>query len=258
MSAQPDSGDEPMGDNKSFIALSMHKAGSSITQQILADFAAAKGYEVDMISRQVSDSPKKTAELFQAYQDKMRLNGVYYGVARGPFVRKLEILDRLKTIIQIRDPRDCLISGYFSFTVSHPAPRNPDKAKEFERKRDERRQMTADQFVLDSVENYRTRVQILADIAERHEDCLVLKYEEMVTDTSTWLNRISEFLDQPLTDELTAALGEKINFNVSTEDVNKKKRQVTPGDHARKLQPETIAELNDILGEQMARFGYTV
>ncbi|MEP3334407.1 sulfotransferase domain-containing protein [Sedimentitalea sp.] len=247
-----------MGDIKSFMALSMHKAGSSITQQILTDFAIAKGYEIDLVSHQVSDSPMKEADLFRSYQDQMRLQGVYYGVARGPYVRSLKILDRLKTIIQIRDPRDCLISGYFSFTISHPAPRNPDKQKNFERKRAKRMQMTADEFALDRAENYRMRMQILADIAERHDDCLMLKYEEMVTDTSTWLNRISEFLEQPLTNELIAALGEKIDFNVSTEDVNKKKRQVTPGDHARKLQPETITALNDILGEQMARYGYTV
>lgn len=243
---------------KSFIALSMHKAGSSITQQILADFAAAKGYEVDLVSHQVSDSPKKTAQLFQSYQDQMSLTDFYYGVARGPFVRNLKILDDLKVIIQMRDPRDCLTSGYFSFTISHPAPRNPAKQEEFERKRAERKKMTADEFVLDTAENYRTRVQILADIAERHEDCLVLKYEDMVMNTDAWLNRIAEFIEQPVTDELITALGDKIDFSVSTENVNKKKRQITPGDHARKLQPETIAVLNDILGEQMARFGYTI
>ncbi|QKD83329.1 hypothetical protein HPC62_14990 [Thermoleptolyngbya sichuanensis A183] len=41
----------------------------------------------------------------------------------------------------------------------------------------------------------------------------------------------------------------KADFQVEDEDVYRHKRQVLPGDHTRKLQPETIAVLNEKFAE---------
>lgn len=40
------------------------------------------------------------------------------------------------------------------------------------------------------------------------------------------------------------------------EDAARHKRQVPPGDHRRKLRPETIAAMNAVIGEELGRFGY--
>ena len=47
------------------------------------------------------------------------------------------------------------------------------------------------------------------------------------------------------------------NDSVNTkENKMKHKRQVTPGDHRRKLKPETIAKLNTDLADILTRYGY--
>lgn len=242
---------------KSLIALSLHKAGSSIFDSILQDVAQARGYQLDLIARRVSDSPLAEREIFINAQEGMQETGVYYGVARGAYVRAMPRIRDLRAIVMVRDPRDCITSAFFSFSQSHKPPRNPVKLAEFNRRRETIRQTTIDSYALRHTPQYRDRLEVLDRIIAAHDDILVLKYEEMVGDTEAWLARISEFLDQPVTEALRARLGRKLDFNVTAEDTGSHKRQVQPGDHRRKLKPETIAAMNAELAACLERFGYT-
>ncbi len=241
---------------KSLIALSLHKAGSSIFDRIVQDVAQARGYTLDLIASEVSDSPLPEKDIFINAQARMRDDGVYYGVARGPYVRRMPRILDLRALVQVRDPRDCITSAFFSFSQSHRPPRNPAKLAEFHRRRETVRQTDIDAYALRQTGQYRERLEVLARIIDAHGDIRLLKYEEMVLETERWLARIAAFLDQPVTPELRAQLGDKLDFNVATEDVGSHKRQVMPGDHRRKLRPETIAAMNADLAEMLARFGY--
>lgn len=247
-----------MSDLKSLMGVSMHKAGSSVTNGILKTFCRTCGYKVDDISIAAGNSEKSPPEVFVAAQEHMQPTGFYYGMARGPYVKDMPALANLRLVVQLRDPRDCITSAYFSYAKSHVPPKDPERRKKFEARRQNLQQKTIDDFAKDSAANYRMRMQVLSDLLADHPDALVLKYEEMVTDTDAWMNRIAAFLDLPMTDKLRAKLAEKGDFSTKGEDTSKHKRQVTPGDHARKLTPDTIAELNRELGPVMERFDYTV
>lgn len=227
-------------ENKSIIALSMHKAGSSILDLILTDFCKAKGMKIDRISLAVPSSPLSEAEIFLKYQEKILLNGIYYGVARGPYVKDMTILPKLRLLIQIRDPRDCITSAYFSFKKSHIPPKNPEKLKAFMERRNQLEKMDIDSYAISQSAGYHFRMTILKNIINNHDDYLLVKYEDMVENTDKWLNQISDFIKQPITKELVQTLGGKINFSVDKEDISKHKRQVSPGDHKRKLRLDTI------------------
>lgn len=245
-----------MSELRSLIALSMHKAGSSVLAAILQAFAAARGYEADIISRKVPASPLPEDAFFEAYQAQMRPQGVYYGMARGPYVARMPAIFRLRAVVQLRDPRDCITSLFFSLRSSHVPPEDPAKREAFLKRREALAAQDIDRFALAQAPLYRERMRILATIAEAHDDLLLLRYEEMVGDTARWLERIAGFLDQPLTPALRAGLGDSLDFSVAGEDAARHKRQVTPGDHRRKLRPETVAAMNAVLAEELARFGY--
>jgi hypothetical protein len=83
-----------------------------------------------------------------------------------------------------------------------------------------------------------------------------LKYEDMVGDFSAWLDRLIGFLELDLGREFIEGLKAGAEFKVSKEDVYKHKRQVTPGDHRRKLKPATIEILNAKTREIRQFFGY--
>lgn len=241
---------------KSVVAASMHKAGSTIANAIFLDFFAALGYEIDEISKKSWASHLNEAEFYLDYQKNIRADGVYYGIARGPYVANMDKIHSLRIIVQIRDPRDCLTSLYFSQKESHTQPPDPERAKLFSERRKKIDEVGIDQFVLDLAENYKRRMEVLSKIIDSHNDILVLRYEEMTENTNKWLGQISDFLDQPITDKLHAKLSNKTRFSVDVEDSSKHKRQITPGDYKRKLKPETITQLNNILMHELHSFDY--
>lgn len=241
---------------KSVISTSMHKAGSSIADSIITDILAAKGMELDRISLQVPASPLSAAEIYKNYQIHMKETGVYYGIARGPYVSDMPVLYRLKVIVQVRDPRDCLTSAYFSLKTSHVPPIDPEKLKQFMERRKKLETLDINEYVRQQADEYRNRLRILRELVQRHDDVLVLKYEDMVERTEQWLEQIALFVDQPITSALRTKLGGKIDFSVDKEDISKHKRQVSPGDHKRKLSEKTIREISDTMADEMAFFGY--
>lgn len=241
---------------KSVISTSMHKAGSTIADSIIMDILAAKGMELDRIAIQVPKSHLSEAEIFKNYQSQMRETGVYYGIARGPYVSDMPVLEKLKVIVQVRDPRDCLTSAYFSFKESHVPPEDPEKRAAFMERRKKLENLDINEYVLSQAGDYKNRLRILRELVQRHDDVLVLTYEDMVERTEHWLGQIAYFVDQQITPVLRDKLGEKLNFSVRGEDVSKHKRQVSPGDHKRKLSESTIRKISHKMADEMKFFGY--
>lgn len=246
-----------MNPDKSAISLSMHKAGSTVANKIFCKFFGAKGYEINQISSLVPSSPLSEADVFINYQSSIKNTGFYYGIARGAYVSKLSAIRDLKILVQVRDPRDCLTSAYFSFKNSHRLPIDPDKLDKFMERRNSLEKLNIDDYVIKQMNGYSHRMHVLKDIIEDHQDILLLKYEDMVLKTEQWLSDISNFLDQPITDALHHQLKKDIDFSVSFENVNKHKRQVSPGDHKGKLKSSTIKSLNEGLSSSLEFFGYT-
>lgn len=242
---------------KSMMSLSMHKAGSSIADIIFTHILTERGYEMDRISKYVSESPLPEHEVYLQYQDKMLLEGVYYGMARAAQVHSMPILEKMKLIAQVRDPRDCITSLYFSVRQSHVPPKDPEKLAAFEARRAELNEQTIDDYALETAKQYNFRLSRLKQVLDTHSDILLLTYEEMVGDTDAWLGKVLDFVGQPMTPRLEKKLERHANFKVDSEDASRHKRQVTPGDHRRKLAPETIAKMNEVMGPMLSSFGYS-
>lgn len=241
---------------KSVLALSMHKAGSSIADNIFTEICAARGYDIDRIALQVPSQPMPEPDFFHAYVPKMRESGAYYGMARDPASHDLAILPKLKLIVQVRDPRDCIVSAYFSYRQSHKAPSDPTKKAEHAARQAELQSVDITRFCLDWPPIYRDRMQIMGDILLAHDDILLLHYEQMVRTPDIWLDQVLAFLGQSRTPALMAALKPHMAFEVEQEDPGRHKRQVTPGDHRRKLDAATIAQMNQVLDPVLTQFDY--
>ena len=85
---------------------------------------------------------------------------------------------------------------------------------------------------------------------------LLVKYEDMIRDFPAWLNQILAFWGAQAKKSVVAAVIREADFAVSHEDPHAHKRQVQPGDHQRKLQPETIRALNETFAEVLDALGY--
>lgn len=182
--------------------------------------------------------------------------------------------ERYAVLLHLRDPRDVLVSMFYSYCFIHSGPVAPGSGH-----RAEVAARGIDAFVLaksgaDSrgiAGDYGTGghvEELIGNVAERYRiyrerllgspGVTLLRYEEMVTDYRAWLTRfIAPFPigDQPGVVERLVAANAGL-FERRTRDTLEHVRHVTPGDHRAKLRPETIATLNDIYGETLDALGY--
>ncbi len=243
---------------KSMMALSMHKAGSTVANYIFVEILKEKGYDIDEISKRVMGSPLPEHEVYSQYESKISLENMYYGIARSPRAQTMDVLKKIRLVVQVRDPRDCITSQYFSLAASHIVPEDAEKKKKFLAERQRASATPIDKFAIEAVGGYVNRLETLKGILETHEDILLLKYEDMVEDSQKWLDDFSTFVDQPITPDINDRIKKLLNFNVPYEDASRHKRQVKPGDHKRKLSQETISSMNDKLSDLLNTFGYEV
>jgi hypothetical protein len=228
--------------HQSVLFFTIHKAASTYVSQTLRDILTAARYQhIDLATYSFRHMEKKL-EMRDEYFHPF---GLYYGALREPV--QISAAKRFKTIVQVRDPRDVITSFYFSFVYSHRAPDHPERRKQFEARRRELAERGIDAYAM----NLETpTLRTLTNYAENfftRPDVLVVHYEDMVCNFPSWIDRIMNYIDLPQTrrlDKAIAAVKEIASFDVEKEDVFSHKRQVTPGDHLRKLQPETIQKLN--------------
>ncbi len=188
-----------------------------------------------------------------------RTAGYFYGPFRS-WNRGIPNIDDYKIILVLRDPRDVIVSAYYSI-YSHIMPSLEGKVKRQTRvnRRKRLRELSVDEYVIDKLNS---DSHFLDRYCEYHKELmgkpnvLFLKYEDMVTNFEPWLDRLLGFLDLDVDPGLIAEIKAGADFKVSNEDIYKHKRQVTPGDHKRKLKPETIDILNKKTAEVLKLYNY--
>jgi hypothetical protein len=100
-------------------------------------------------------------------------------------------------IFFVRDPRDILVSAYYSFGFTHGLSPVREIREMQERKRGKIQQQSLDQYVLQhaatQAENFRT----LYRLSQHCKRGIILKYEDMINDFDKFINydgRVSEVL----------------------------------------------------------------
>lgn len=238
----------------SIIHFSMNKAATQYTKQILRLCAEENGMVPVHINEYAyfSRFPFLTAlneEEMQGYQHIFKPEGYLYS-AFGGFVPGIPDLEKYKVILMIRDPRDVLVSWYYSIGISHSIPpASSNRKEEYLRKRAMAQEMSIDEHVIsesDRVFNILQNYQKY--LLDHHPHVYITSYEEMTADFPVWLMNLLEAGDLELRADLREELIQKhLELKPKEEDVQKHIRKGRPGDYREKLSPETIEYLNEKL-----------
>lgn len=155
----------------------------------------------------------------------------------------------VRRIFQLRDPRDILVSEYFSFGWRHTENRFGEKEH---LRREQIKNQTLDEFVLDeqgASYDLGTRLNELLRTSKK-PGVTIVSYEQMVNDFPSWLERVMEpfgFAESGLRSKkllhLKYCWKYRKTFSADPRDKSHK-RNVRPGEHRLKLKPATIRELN--------------
>jgi Sulfotransferase domain len=257
--------------DRNIIAYTTHKAGSMVLHRVLKDIC-----ELNRI-RYYSPNESKTAlpfdRIFAGHDFLARKRGCF-----GPlrFFVPTNALNNARLILHLRDPRDVLVSMFYSYCFMH--------AGEIERHTGYRKEVAEagiDKFVLDMVgepfyryrgdygigSRYKEHVGTVLDRYRRYLDevfprpnTIVVSYEEMVLAFPSWLGKAVAAFPLANPEETRAVVEARYANTVAAEeqeDVWAHKRKVTPGDHREKLKSETIRQLDEVFAPVLEKLGYS-
>lgn len=181
-------------------------------------------------------------------------------------------LDDYVIILHLRDPRDVLTSAYYSHVFSHP---DTKIFKPSHDQKDNWEKAGVDNFVLKRVDRVKKEYEELCAHMLGKNNVILVKYEDMVTNYGAWLkdfmsgfssfeirktSLIGSLFAPGSHDELYDFLFKKHAGDFlpekKREDVHSHKRQVTPGDHARKLKQSTIDSINSDFSSVLSKLNY--
>lgn len=236
----------------------VRKSGSSIFNSMVHALAQRQGVSwVDL-----------PGDLFKggvtvgAWQDDpalatlLRPGNVYGGFRNCPlgFVSSPLHRDAAKVLL-VRDPRDALVSEYFSNAYSHSLPAAGDARSQMLDLRSEALRQPIADYVL-------ARADAMARTLDEYRPLVsdprlkVFRYEDVILDKRTLLQDVARHfgwtVDAGYLDQVLAWADQQ----PSEEDPTRFVRKVTPGDHLEKLDAGVIRVLDRRLAPVLEAFGY--
>ncbi|MEM0980133.1 MAG: hypothetical protein AAGH78_07645 [Cyanobacteria bacterium P01_H01_bin.58] len=156
-------------------------------------------------------------------------------------------------IFLIRDPRDILVSRYYSFGHSHSFSPVESIRKFQEQRKKTDSQQTIDSYALKYAEKLLGSLEIISGLSDSCKQGIVLKYEDMIQHWDHFAAGLTSHL------KFDANVLKEIYHRsrpVESEDIYQHRRSGKSRQFEEKLKPETVSYLNEIFNVVLERFGY--
>ena len=248
----------PVPDFESCYVFAFAKAGSVLINNLTYGIMQHAGVPVVDVPVSIFNSGVATSSVIMDLGRIFRPYGYCYAGFRSILPCMRGTIDNLsdRIILMVRDPRDMLVSLYYSIKYSHKFPSNmtPQAIYELE-SQCWARDVNIDEFCVTNSIIYNVMFKDFQALIGKKK-VAVIRYEEAVFDKVALAHTICDkfSISIPL---------ERLKEIVAPHDVLPSEdkpldhiRQVRPGDHTRKLAPGTIEKLNIMMGEFMSFFGY--
>lgn len=250
---------KPRGEFPACYAFGMHKAGSSLMHLMILQVCAATNTPAMNIPTALFheglveadwDTDPEIVECFAPGR-------VYFGFRKLPpiLLNPRLALREKRSVLLVRDPRDALVSEFYSYGghLSHALPaKNADK---FISAAKSTQHLTIDDYVLRASPGYLAKLNGYLDALDfRH--ILLRRYEQVYFDKHKFLSDIFIHFGLEIPAEIIAAVAAQNDVRPVVEDPSKHIRKGEPGDHRLKLKPDTITKLNNIFRETCRLYGY--
>jgi Sulfotransferase domain len=252
--------DDPKGE-VSFI-FGVRKSGSSLFNSMMNSLAGIN--DVNYVD--IAEPLFKTGILEKDWRvdpsllDLLRPGNIYGGFRAMPLIMYAwPDFPQCRKVLLVRDPRDAVVSEYFSNAYSHSVPEGTsDNATRdmMLQKREAALRASLTEFVLNRAREF-NRTMVEYEAVARDPLTRVYKYEEVIFDKRGWLADIaSHFGWSPGSHGFIEGMMSWADVRPETEDATQFVRRVTPGDHREKLPDETVQKLTSLLEPSMRLFGY--
>lgn len=252
----------PPGKMHALLLVAPPKSGSSLLNDLARDLCVAAGQPFIDIPGYLFDRgfAIETLDLKGASEVFNQPGYCYGGFRHWPdFMSKADPKIHTRTLLMMRDPRDMLVSAYYSVKGSHYVPKAGPTRREVIEQRELASTQSIDDFVLQKASNYREilgKMLPLCRSTPNGPDRIVVRYEDVIFDKYRLAVGLDSLLGLGLSVSVLAASAKKFHALPEKENPDSHIRWVRPGNFRDKLLPETAQILTDWFAPTLEEFGY--
>ena len=248
-----------ISNKESIFFFTLHKSASTLFSKFL--FPNLNGRIHIDYAKILYDKPEN-------WKDNLtfRKKGILYGPIRvscHPGLEKKKLVDpttnknflsTIQSLIFTRDPRDILVSEYYSFGYNHPLNPNREKRNWQIKLRKKIQSQSIDDYAKENCDHIRKSFEILIIIQKLSRKSTILRYEDMINDFSKFSDELN--LTLHFSQDIYSKLYQ-LTRPLDKIDENSHKRSGKPGDYQKELKEETIQYLNKNLSQVLGHFNYS-
>jgi len=236
----------------------VRKSGSSIMNAMVESVARMNHVHYVDVAGRLFERGIRVA----AWQNDAALGGLlhggnlYGGFRNAPLgIATHPLLLASPKVLLVRDPRDALVSEYFSNAYSHAIPEQGAERDLLLKQRSEALRSSIAEYVVRMAPSFRNTLREYAPFLEM-PGLRLFRYETAILDKARFLRDLCAHFGWSLSDVQIGQILSWADVVPKEENPTSFIRKVHPGDHLEKLDGATIAKLNRILAGELARLGY--
>ena len=242
---------------ESFFVFGLPKAGSTLLHNVMREACQAAKIPVISIAGDAFNAGVPFVKIGKDVEKVLFGRGYAYLDFRAFFCFEPHFdFSRYRKVLLVRDPRDMLVSLYFSLKKSHQIPQQGVLASKMKATREKLRDMDINTFVLNRASGVVRQFGRYRPLMGRN--LKLYRYEDIIFDKSSWLRDMLDFLDVQLGVDEIHEIADRHDIRPDRENTGAHVRQVTPGNFRRHLSPECIEQLNELLSDILEEHGYSL
>lgn len=244
----------PPANIPSFFVFALPKSGSVLQDKVFEDICHELNIPLISVAKSAFNQGVEESNFGEEICELFTERGYgFYGFRYFPSYLKNFELNKFKKILLIRDPRDILVSHYFSMKNSHGIPQG-EMGERLLKQRQAIQSMDINEYVLNKANSFLKIYRSYANIKDN--SLRIFKYENIVFKKEKWVEQILEFLELELEESQIKSIARKHDIFPDREAPNSHIRKVTPGDYKEKLNKSTINALDSIFNDVMHSYDY--
>ncbi|HEX3430347.1 MAG TPA: sulfotransferase domain-containing protein [Rhizomicrobium sp.] len=250
-----------IADNKeqeSYFVFGVRKSGSSILNSIVGALAGMNDVQFIDVAGTLFKSGLRVSDWQNdtGLRELLRPGNVYGGFRNFPVGLVADPRFRKwRKILMVRDPRDALVSEYFSNSYSHSIPQSGSGRSAMLAERDAALRSDIQPYVLKMAPSLRRSLREYLPLID-DPTVRVIRYENRIMNKRALIDEICAFFSWSVSE---VNVGHILGWSDIIPDAERPTefiRRVRPGDYVEKLAPETIRELDVLFQEELSRLGY--
>lgn len=246
---------KPLDRDGSCFLIGIAKGGSTLLNRMAHDILRETGRSPINIPGQLFKHAKVMDHIVSDLDGALEWDRVVYSGFRSipSVLEQSATFARARKLILVRDPRDILVSLYFSHAYSHKMPDSGPGRAVWEGVRSAALATDIDAFALQHAPSVKSQLlrmsQFLGD-----PNTLILRYEDIIFDKRKLADAICTTIGVAIPTAALERIIARHNIIPQSEDRSAHIRNVSPGDHRNKLDHATIVAINAILQPVLSRF----